>query len=80
MLVVPTGHQLAEHNYVSIAELQNYPFHSLPKISFLTKSNYISLSKIQLKPRPILEISTMESLIQMVSKREWELQFYPNHI
>ena len=25
IIVVPTGHQLAEHNHVSIAELQNYP-------------------------------------------------------
>lgn len=34
IIVVPTGHQLAEHNHVSIAELQNYPLILLPKNFF----------------------------------------------
>ena len=68
ILVVPTGHRLAERNHVSIAELQNYPLILLPKKFLFNRTNYISLSKFNFKPRPILEISTMESLIQMVSK------------
>ena len=66
-LVVPTGHRLAERNHVSIAELQNYPLILLPKI-FLTELTTSHCQKLNFKPRPILEISTMESLIQMVSK------------
>lgn len=68
IIVVPTGHQLAEHNHVSIAELQNYPLILLPKKFLFNRINYIPLSKFNFKPKPILEISTMESLIQMVSK------------
>lgn len=37
IIVVPTGHQLAKHNHVSIAELQNYPLILLPKNFFLTE-------------------------------------------
>ena len=66
-LVVPTGHRLAERNHVSIAELQNYPLILLPK-NFLTELITSHCQKFNFKPRPILEISTMESLIQMVSK------------
>ncbi|HHB2650310.1 TPA: LysR family transcriptional regulator [Bacillus cereus] len=68
IIVVPTGHQLAEHNHVSIAELQNYPLILLPKNFFLTELITSHCQKFNFKPKPILEISTMESLIQMVSK------------
>ncbi|HDR7916094.1 TPA: LysR family transcriptional regulator substrate-binding protein, partial [Bacillus wiedmannii] len=67
-LVVPTGHQLAERNHVSISELQNYPLILLPKNFFLTELITSHCQKFNFKPKPILEISTMESLIQMVSK------------
>ena len=68
ILVVPTGHRLAERNHVSIAELQNYPLILLPKNFFLTELITSHCQNSTFKPRPILEISTMESLIQMVSK------------
>lgn len=67
-LVVPTGHPLAEHDHVSIAELQNYPLILLPINFFLTELITSHCQKFNFKPKPILEISTMESLIQMISK------------
>ncbi|WP_232362226.1 LysR family transcriptional regulator substrate-binding protein, partial [Bacillus thuringiensis] len=67
-LVVPTGHRLAKRNHVSITELQNYPLILLPKNFFLTELITSHCQKFNFRPRPILEISTMESLIQMVSK------------
>ncbi|CUB11158.1 HTH-type transcriptional regulator GltC [Bacillus cereus] len=67
-LVVPTSHQLAECNPVSIAKLQNYPLILLPKNFYLTELITSHCQKINFKPKLILEISTMESLVQMVSK------------
>lgn len=67
-LVVPTGHQLTERDHVSIAELQNYPLILLPKNFFLTELITSHCQKFNFTPKPILEISTMESLVQMVSR------------
>ncbi|MGE6536291.1 LysR family transcriptional regulator [Bacillus luti] len=67
-LVVPTGHTLTERSHISIVELQDYPLILLPKNFFLTELITSHCQKFDFTPKPILEISTMESLIQMVSK------------
>lgn len=67
-LVVPTSHSLTERKYVSIEELQDYPLILLPKNFHLTELITSHCQNFNFKPKPILEISTMESLIQMVSK------------
>ncbi|PFW52691.1 LysR family transcriptional regulator [Bacillus cereus] len=67
-LVVPTGHTLTERSHISIVELQDYPLILLPKNFFLTELITSHCHKFDFTPKPILEISTMESLIQMVSK------------
>ncbi|WP_167520152.1 LysR family transcriptional regulator [Bacillus luti] len=67
-LVVPTGHTLTERSHISIVELQDYPLILLPKNFFLTELITSHCQQFDFTPKPILEISTMESLIQMVSK------------
>ncbi|AFU13067.1 LysR family transcriptional regulator [Bacillus thuringiensis serovar shandongiensis] len=67
-LVIPIGHPLSELDHVSIKELQNYPLILLPKNFYLTELLTTYCQNFSFKPKPILEISTMESLIQMVSK------------
>ncbi|WP_192797914.1 LysR family transcriptional regulator [Bacillus luti] len=67
-LVVPAGHTLTERSHISIVELQDYPLILLPKNFFLTELITSHCQKFDFTPKPILEISTMESLIQMVSK------------
>ncbi|EJR54627.1 hypothetical protein IIM_01567 [Bacillus cereus VD107] len=65
---MPTGHTLTERDSVSIEVLQGYPLILLPKNFFLTELITSHCQNFNFKPKPILEISTMESLIQMVSK------------
>ncbi|HGH7183090.1 LysR substrate-binding domain-containing protein [Bacillus luti] len=67
-LVVPTGHTLTERSHISIVELQDYPLILLPKNFFLTELITSHCQQFDFTPKPILEISTMESLVQMVSK------------
>lgn len=67
-LVVPTGHTLTERSHISIVELQDYPLILLPQNFFLTELITSHCQQFDFTPKPILEISTMESLIQMVSK------------
>ncbi|GAB6430295.1 LysR substrate-binding domain-containing protein [Bacillus luti] len=67
-LVVPTGHTLTERSHISIVELQGYPLILLPKNFFLTELITSHCQQFDFTPKSILEISTMESLIQMVSK------------
>ena len=67
-LVVPTSHSLTERKYVSIEELQDYPLILLPKNFYLTELITSHCQNFNFKPKPILEISTMESLIQMVAQ------------
>lgn len=67
-LVVPTGHALTKQSAVSMEILQNYPVILLPQNFFLTQLITSHCQSFKFTPKPILEISTMESLIQMVSK------------
>ncbi|RFT67664.1 LysR family transcriptional regulator [Bacillus clarus] len=67
-LVVPVGHELTKCNSVSFEVLQNYPIILLPSNFHLTELITSHCQNFNFTPKPILEISTMESLIQMVSK------------
>lgn len=67
-LVVPTGHELTQHTTVTMEVLQKYPVILLPKNFFLTQLITLHCQNFNFTPKPILEISTMESLIHMVSK------------
>ncbi|PEJ21532.1 LysR family transcriptional regulator [Bacillus pseudomycoides] len=67
-LVVPTNHELTQHTTVTMGVLQKYPIILLPKNFFLTQLIRSHCQNFNFTPKPILEISTMESLIHMVSK------------
>ncbi|PED05668.1 LysR family transcriptional regulator [Bacillus pseudomycoides] len=67
-LVVPTNHELTQHTTVTMGVLQKYPIIFLPKNFFLTQLIRSHCQNFNFTPKPILEISTMESLIHMVSK------------
>lgn len=66
--MVPFGHELAQHTTVMMEVLQRYPVVLLPKNFFLTQLISTHCQNFGFTPKPILEISTMESLIHMVSK------------
>jgi len=67
-LVVPINHELTQHTTVTMGVLQKYPIILLPKNFFLTQLIRSHCQNFNFTPKPILEISTMESLIHMVSK------------
>ncbi|PEP48363.1 LysR family transcriptional regulator [Bacillus pseudomycoides] len=67
-LVVPINHELTQHTTVTMGVLQKYPIILLPKNFFLTQLIRSHCQNFNFTLKPILEISTMESLIHMVSK------------
>lgn len=67
-LAVPAQHELAGSSIVSLGVLETVPSILLPDNFYLRKIIDQSCSQLGFSPKPILEMSTMESIINMVKK------------
>lgn len=67
-LAVPNGHSLEEEDAVDLEVLRTTPSILLPETYFVRQLINKSCSNLGFLPQPIFEITTMESLINMVVK------------
>ncbi len=66
-LAVSTGHPLAGHSFVTLDVLKETPAILLPENYYLRQLIDRHCAELGFTPRPVLEMTTMESLIHMVS-------------
>lgn len=67
-LAVPIDHPFAHKEFVTLQILNNTPSILLPETYFLRQVINEQCRSLNFTPKPVLEMTTMESIIQMVSK------------
>lgn len=67
-VAAPKNHPIAEHAYVTLDRLQDVPAVLLPDDYFLRQIVNEHCRSLSFEPEPMLEMTTMESIIHMVSK------------
>lgn len=67
-LAVPIDHPFAQKEFVTLQILNDTPSILLPETYFLRQVINEQCRSLNFTPKPVLEMTTMESIIQMVSK------------